>query len=71
MLTRRPKEALQDCNHSLRLVPDNPLSLDGRALVYWLLEKLGAARQDVEHAREIDPRFPTWQERFREFETVF
>jgi tetratricopeptide (TPR) repeat protein len=70
-LIRRPEEALQDCNHSLRLFPDNPLSLDSRALVYWLLEKHGAARQDLERAREIDPRFPTWQERFREFERMF
>jgi tetratricopeptide (TPR) repeat protein len=70
-LTRRPKEALQDCNSSLRLVPDTPLFLDSRALVYWLLEKHGVAQQDLERAREIDPGFPTWQERFREFEGMF
>ena len=70
-LMGRSKEALLDCNYSLRLIPNNPLSLDSRALAYWQLDEHDKARQDLEHARQIDPSFATWQERFREFEEEF
>ncbi len=70
-LMGRSKEALLDCNYSLRLIPNNPLSLDSRALAYWQLDEHDKARQDLERARQIDPSFATWQERFREFEEEF
>ncbi len=70
-LMGRSKEALLDCNYSLRLIPSNPLSLDSRALAYWQLDEHDKARQDLERARQIDPSFATWQERFREFEEEF
>ena len=70
-LMHRPNDALRDCNQSLRLSPDDPATLDSRALAYWLLGEHDTARQDLERAREIDPLYPNWQERFHEFEAMF
>ena len=70
-LLRRAEEALPDCDEALRLLPDQPEILDSRALALWLLDEHDKARQDLERARQIDPSFPTWQERFREFEGMF
>ena len=70
-LLRRPDEALRDCDEALRLLPDQPEILDSRALATWLLGEPDKARRDLERARELDPSFPTWQERFREFEDMF
>ncbi len=68
---RRPNEALNDCNEGLRLRPDDPAILDSRAVAYWFFGEQDKARQDVEHAREIDPSFPSREERFRHFEGMF
>ena len=68
---RRPDEALQDCNESLRLRPDDIATLDSRALAYWLRGEQDKARLDLEYARQLDPSIPTWQERFREYEEMF
>ncbi len=70
-LMGRSKEALLDCNYSLRLIPNNPLSLDSRALAYWQLDEHDKARKDLERARQIAPSFATWQERFQQFEGMF
>ncbi len=70
-LMGRSKEALLDCNYSLRLIPNNPLSLDSRARAYWQLDEQDKARQDLERARQIAPSFATWQERFLQFEGMF
>ncbi len=70
-LKHRPNDALRDCNQSLRLSPDDPATLDSRALAYWLLGERDTARQDLERAREIDPLYPNWQKRLREFEGMF
>jgi Flp pilus assembly protein TadD len=63
-------EALEDCNESLRLRPDNPRVLDGRAMIYWLLGKQEEARQDLDDARALDPSIPSWEDRLREFEKL-
>jgi regulator of sirC expression with transglutaminase-like and TPR domain len=70
-MMRRPDEALADCNASLRLRPDDPDALDHRALAYWLLGDQHKARQDLDHARQIDPSYPAWQDRFHGFEGMF
>jgi len=69
-LVRRPHDALRDCNESLRLMPDDPGTLDSRALAFWLLGEQDKARSDLEEARRIDPSLPDWQQRFREFEEL-
>ena len=69
-LTERPRDALQDCDESLRLRPDDAATLDSRALAYWLLDGQNQARQDLERARRLDPSYPTWQERFRQFKEI-
>jgi tetratricopeptide (TPR) repeat protein len=70
-LMRRPDKALEDCNEGLRLQPDSAATLDSRALAYWLLGDHDNARRDLIRAREINPRFAQWQDRFREFEGMF
>ncbi len=70
-LLRRPDEALRDCDEALRLLPEQPEILDSRALAYWLLDVPDKARRDLDRVRELDPTFPAWQERFREFEGMF
>jgi len=70
-MLRRPDEALADCDESLRLVPDDPYTLDSRALVYWLLGKDDLARADLARARELNATFPPWEERFRDFRKMF
>jgi tetratricopeptide (TPR) repeat protein len=67
----RPRDALRDCNESLRRKPDKPAILDSRALAYWLLDDQDSARQDLDRAHQIDPSFPSWQDRFHEFEGMF
>jgi len=69
-MLRRPKEALADCEESLRLGPDDPYALDSRALVYWLMSRDDMARADLERARALDATFPPWQERFKDFERI-
>lgn len=69
-MLRRPKEALADCEKSLRLVPDDPYALDSRALVYWLMSRDQLARADLERARALDPSFRSWPERFKDFERM-
>ncbi len=70
-LLRRPDEALRDCDEALRLLPGQPEILDSQALAYWFLGEPDKARRDLERVRELDPTFPAWQERFREFEGMF
>jgi len=70
-LMRRPTEALEDCNESLRLRSDDTATLDSRALAYWLLGEHDKARADLRRAREIDPDFMKGRDRFREFEEMF
>lgn len=70
-MLRRPEEALEDCEESLRLVPDDPYTLDSRALVYWLLGKDDLARADLARARELNETFRPWEERFRDFRKMF
>ena len=54
-----------------RLSPDEPDILDSQALAYWLLGDQDKARQDLDRARQIEPSFPSWQDRFHEFEGMF
>ncbi len=42
-----------------------------RARAYWLRGEQDKAREDLKRARHLDPSYPTWQERFREFEGMF
>jgi tetratricopeptide (TPR) repeat protein len=70
-LLRESTEALGDCNEALKLLPDQPEVFDSRALAYWQLGEQGKARADLARAHEIDPAFPTADERFREFEKMF
>jgi tetratricopeptide (TPR) repeat protein len=67
----RPEDALADCDESLRLVPDDPYALDSRALVHWMLGERDKAKADLKRARKLDPSFPTWRKRFKEFEEKF
>jgi tetratricopeptide (TPR) repeat protein len=69
-LLGRSEEALRDCNESLRLQPGSALALDGRAMTYWLLGKREEAKRDLKEARVLDPSFPDWEERFRQFEKL-
>lgn len=69
-MLRRTQAALADCEESLRLAPDDPYALDSRAFVFWLMSRDDLARADLERARLLDPSFPSWQERFREFEKL-
>jgi tetratricopeptide (TPR) repeat protein len=70
-LLRRAEEALPDCDRALALLPEQPEILDSRALAYWQLGQRDKARDDLEQARRIDASLPNWQDRFREFETLF
>ena len=70
-LRRRPDEALRDCNESLRQRPDQPNILHSRALAYWLLGDRDKARRDLDRARQINPSFPSWQDRFDRFGRMF
>ncbi len=70
-LLRESTEALGDCNEALKFLPDQPEVLDSRALAYWQLGQQGKARADLARAHEMDPTFPTADERFREFEKMF
>ena len=70
-VTRRVNEALRDCNESLRLSPDRPAVLDSRALAYWLLDNHEKAQEDLDRARQIDPSYPPWQDRFDDFKEMF
>ncbi|MCG8354938.1 MAG: tetratricopeptide repeat protein [Kiloniellales bacterium] len=70
-LLRRAEEALADCEEAVRLLPDEAAILDSRALAHWLLDDHDKARQDLERARELDPSFPAWDARFREFEGFY
>lgn len=69
-LLGRLDEALKDCHESVRLLPDNPRALDGRALTFWLMGLHEEARRDLESAQALDPNFPDWEERFRQFEKL-
>ena len=70
-LLRQSTEALRDCDVALKLLPDRPEVLDSRALAYWQLGELDKAREDLAHAHEIEPSFPTADERFGQFEEMF
>ncbi len=70
-MLRLPEDALRDCDESLRLRPDHAHTLDSRALAYWLLGEHGWARSNLKRARQMDPLWPTWQERFRKFKRMF
>ena len=60
--------AIEDYDAAIKIKPDYALAFDSRALAYWLLGDQDKARQDLDRARQIDPSFPSWQDRFHEFE---
>ncbi len=62
---------MRDWEESLRLRPDDPDTLDSRALAYWLLGEHDLARSNLKRVRQIDPSRPIWQERFRKFARMF
>jgi tetratricopeptide (TPR) repeat protein len=66
-----PTEALDDCNEALKLLPDRPEILDSRALALWQLDQANEAREDLTRAHQIEPTFPTPDERFAQFEEMF
>ncbi|MDX1576300.1 MAG: tetratricopeptide repeat protein [Kiloniellales bacterium] len=70
-LLRQSTEALDDCNEALKLLPDRPEILDSRALAYWQLGQMDKARADLARAHEIEPAFPTADERFAQFAEMF
>lgn len=70
-LMRQGRQALKDCNESLRLAPDSPAILDSRALAWWVLGDHDKARKDLERARQLNPEFADWRKRFGEFEKLF
>lgn len=70
-LLRRAEAALADCRKSLSLNADDPYTHDSQALAHWLLGETDKARRDLTRARELDPGWPAWQDRFRAFEEMF
>jgi tetratricopeptide (TPR) repeat protein len=70
-LLRQSTKALSDCDEALKLLPDRPEILDSRALAYWQLGEQDKAREDLARAHEIEPSFPTADERFGQFEEMF
>lgn len=70
-LLRQSTEALDDCNEALKLLPDRPEILDSRALALWQLDQANEAREDLTRAHQIEPTFPTPDERFAQFEEMF
>jgi len=70
-LLRQSTEALGDCDEALKLLPDRPEILDSRALAHWQLGDMDKAREDLARAHEVEPSFPTADERFGQFEEMF
>ncbi len=70
-LLRQSTEALRDCDEALKLLPDRPEVLDSRALALWQLGERDRAREDLARAHEIEPSFPTADERLGQFEEMF
>ncbi len=70
-LLRQSTLALSDCDEALKLLPGRPEVLDSRALAYWQLGEQMKAREDLVRAHEIEPSFPTADERFGQFEEMF
>jgi tetratricopeptide (TPR) repeat protein len=71
VLVRQSTEAFSDCDEALKRLPDRPEVLDSRALAYWQLGELDKAREDLARAHEIEPSFPTADERVGQFEEMF
>ncbi len=70
-LLRQSTLALSDCDEALKRLPDRPEVLDSRALAFWQLGQQAKAREDLARAHEIEPSFPTADERFGQFEEMF
>ena len=70
-LLRQAEAALEDCRESLRLNDADPYAHDSQALAHWLLGEEDAAREDLDRARALDPAWPAWPERFRQFAEMF
>jgi regulator of sirC expression with transglutaminase-like and TPR domain len=56
---KEPEQALGCCDRILMLVPDAPLELRDRGLVYQQLECFGAALGDLERFLELAPQDPS------------
>ncbi len=71
VLLRQSTEALRDCDEAVKLLPDRPEVLDSRALALWQLGERDKAREDLARAHQIEPSFPTADERLGQFEEMF
>lgn len=70
VLNGQPSHALNDCNESLRLRPQDAATHDSRAFAHWSRKNYDAARRDIEEARNIDPSDEDFTEpttRFKEY----